>query len=172
MADCFETQSVLGAKNVYPSELFELIQDHLSLPVKVLAENKASHNLDDYIEAQIHDDLSLEKDVYALFADSSFQGTKIEKQMVALCKQYNIELIWYNGLALGVEDVPNNFRGPEMPALASFISEGKDINAYLIGLAAKDVVLNPDHWKEWGNEKECLQKLKLLWHVLLKFGKQ
>ncbi|OYZ20753.1 MAG: hypothetical protein B7Y39_10300 [Bdellovibrio sp. 28-41-41] len=44
------------------------------------------------------------------------------------------------------------------------------LNVKKIGDAAASLRRNPNSWADRGNEKDVLQELKLLWHVLLRFG--
>ncbi len=41
-----------------------------------------------------------------------------------------------------------------------------------IGAAAADLKRHPENWKDRGTYEDCLQELKLLWHVLLRFGER
>ena len=45
------------------------------------------------------------------------------------------------------------------------------INASIIGTAVMELIRNPVAWSERGDYKEVLQELKLLWHVLVRYGR-
>ena len=57
-----------------------------------------------------------------------------------------------------------------MPVLAKRIAETNDINARIIGSAMKDMYSQPDQWSDYGTMKEITQDIKLLWHVLVRYG--
>jgi hypothetical protein len=132
--------------------------------------------LDHYIEAQIHGNLIIANDVDALVADPSFQNTATGEIMEAMAKKYGFPLEWHEGFELPVEEVPGDFRGPEMPPLARRIvknhAEDHDyLDAALLGLAAVSVVTNPQQWQDWGTPRDILQHIKYLWHILVVYGK-
>ncbi|CJC61813.1 Protein of uncharacterised function (DUF3626) [Streptococcus pneumoniae] len=58
-----------------------------------------------------------------------------------------------------------------MPSLARRIARHNCINANIIGSAVADLKRNPLSWSDCGTYEEVLQELKLLWHVLVRFGK-
>ncbi|ETT29381.1 hypothetical protein C161_30151 [Paenibacillus sp. FSL R5-192] len=58
-----------------------------------------------------------------------------------------------------------------MPSLAKRIAKSDLIDADIIGSAAMDLKRNPSHWSDRGTYTEVLQELKLLWHVLVRYGK-
>ena len=59
-----------------------------------------------------------------------------------------------------------------MPSLARRIARNHCIDANIIGSAVVDLKRNPLSWSDRGTYEEVLQELKLLWHVLVRFGKQ
>lgn len=69
-----------------------------------------------------------------------------------------------------VREVPTDFRGPAMPSLAERISTNGRLNACMIGQAAAELTKNPEQWADRGSYEQCLQELKLLWHVLVQYG--
>ncbi|WP_161977614.1 DUF3626 domain-containing protein [Dictyobacter kobayashii] len=132
--------------------------------------------LDHYIEAQIHGDLRMADDIDALVADPSFQNTATGELLAVTAKKYGFPLEWHEGFELPLEEVPSDFRGPEMPALAQRVLENHaPENGYLdaatIGLAAVSVVANPEQWQDWGSPEDTLQHIKYLWHILVVYGK-
>jgi hypothetical protein len=69
-----------------------------------------------------------------------------------------------------VDEVPRDFRGPEMPSLAKRIATGRYFDAAMIGAAAASVTRDPASWHDCGTPDHVLGGLKLLWHVLVRFG--
>lgn len=135
-----------------------------------LANVLAMCNLNHYIEAQVHGQVSLLKDVEILVADPSYKNTPIEQTLLALCDKFDIQLNWHRAFRTLAEKVPANFRGPTMPSLAKRITRDGYIDAYAIGLAAQDLKLRPENWRDRGSYETVLQELKLLWHVVVEFG--
>ncbi len=58
-----------------------------------------------------------------------------------------------------------------MPSLAKRITQNDYIDASKIGCAAMDLKRDPGAWIDRGTYQEVLQELKLLWHVLVRYGK-
>lgn len=58
-----------------------------------------------------------------------------------------------------------------MPSLAARIAHHGYIDASMIGSAAKHLRQDPAAWRDRGTHAEVLQELKLLWHVLVRYGK-
>jgi hypothetical protein len=75
------------------------------------------------------------------------------------------------GFALFVDEVPMDFRGPSMPSLAQRIARNGLVDTCTIGSAVMDLKINPSAWSDRGTYKDVLQELKLLWHVLVRYGK-
>ncbi|MCT8985406.1 DUF3626 domain-containing protein [Shewanella phaeophyticola] len=170
LSESFERQYALGCVGFKPSKLINYFSQHLTAPTEKRFDNEPCGNLDHYIEAQIHGDVSLDKDVAVLVADPSFMGSQIGDSLVALCDEYDIELLWHNGRQMRFTDVPDDFRGAAMPTLAQSIAEDQIINAEIIGRAAYQLQKQPTSWSERGAHTKKLQDLKLLWHVLVKYG--
>ncbi|MCW3819266.1 DUF3626 domain-containing protein [Micromonospora sp. DR5-3] len=131
--------------------------------------------LDDYIEAQIHGDVSLAHDVEALVVDPSFRGTEVGGILAGIARRHGFPLRWHAGFALPVDGIDAEFRGPAIPPLAArvhaeFARPGEPVDAALIGRAAASVVREPDRWADRGPVEVTLQHLKQLWHVLVRFG--
>lgn len=171
LKDAFLNDNAIGEKVLTPGKLIDHMLNKLRLPLTDPSDQLANRNLNHYVEAQIHGNISLKEDVEALVADPSFKGSFIGEKLEQLCRFYGIELYWHMGFMLAIEDVPSNFRGPTMPSLAERIAENGVIHARIIGTAAADVVRNSDSWRDRGSAKDVLQELKLLWHVLVRYGK-
>jgi hypothetical protein len=172
LEEVFTRDFALGEKNLTPTKLVQEVFYQLDKDLKNQVRTKTpSRNLNHYIEAQVHGEISLKEDVDVLVADPSFKGTPIGQVLEDLCLQYSIELYWHRGYVLPVDNVPFDFRGPSMPSLARRIAQNNSINAQTIGTAVLDLKSNPTSWRDRGPNEEILQELKLLWHVLVKFGK-
>ncbi|WP_099157099.1 DUF3626 domain-containing protein [Virgibacillus ndiopensis] len=171
LEEVFVRDSAIGESQLTPSKLIKHLFTNLEKTFTYPANKEPNRNLNHYIEAQIHGDISLKDDVEVLVADPSFKETKIGITLENICRIYSIELYWHGGFSLNVEEVPSDFRGSTMPSLAKRIAKNNSINARVIGLAVMDLHRNPQNWLERGLFKEVLQELKLLWHVLVKYGK-
>ncbi|KKI90412.1 hypothetical protein WQ54_20860 [Bacillus sp. SA1-12] len=170
LEETFLRDFAIGETNITPASLINHLLQNLEKTFPDPAKRESSRNLNHYIEAQVHGDVSLKEDVEMLVADPSFKETKIGGNLEQLCAKYSIDLYWHKGFALGVDRVPSDFRGPTMPSLAKRIAKNGIINAHTIGTAVMDLTRNPENWGDRGEYKEVLQELKLLWHVLVKFG--
>lgn len=171
LRDAFVGEFALGEKSLTPTRLI----DHLSTQLgKTFVDPSAlppQRNLDYYIEAQVHGDVSLGTDVDVLVADPSFVGTETGDTLDAICHRYDIALYWHAGFALGLDEVPSDFRGPTMPSLARRISTGNHVDANMIGQAAVALKDDPSSFGDRGTYAEVLQELKFLWHVLVRHGR-
>lgn len=170
LAECFQRSSALGESPLRPDSCLEFLCHAMQ---KQCNERKDIHpvkNLDHYIEAQIHTPIFLANDVQKICMDPCFSETEVFPLLEEITEEYNIELFWQKGNCLDLEEVPDNFRGPEMPALAKRVASSQLLNAADIGKACQSLSKEPSTWSEFGSQSEVLQKLKMLWHVLLKFG--
>ena len=57
-----------------------------------------------------------------------------------------------------------------MPSLAKRIAAASYLAPAMIGSAAFDLKRDPNAWSDRGTYQDVLQELKVLWHVLVKFG--
>lgn len=128
-------------------------------------------NLDHVIEAQIHGEILLSRDVEALVVDGSFAADDDKTGMVLreMGARFGFPVLFTRGFRLDVASVPLDFRGPTMPSLAKRISASV-VDAKSIGVAAQSLQRDPERWSDRGTYAEVLQELKLLWHVLVRFG--
>lgn len=157
LTECFERGYAFGMSGLKVGGLLDMILkaegDRLGLPLR---------NLDHYVEAQVHGEVSLERDAQMLIADPSFLGTRWQDKLEALSTRFSLPLRWHQGFRLHQQDVPNDFRGRAMPSVARQIADEQGmIDAHRLGLAAST---------EEFRSAESLQLLKRLWHVLVKFG--
>ncbi len=170
MTESFVRDFAVGEKNLTPPRLVEHLRVNLEKPFSAPSNKEANRNLNHYIEAQVHGDVRLKEDAEILVADPSFRGTRTGQTLEQICSEYSIDLYWHMGFALEVDKVPKDFRGPSMPSLAKRIAKEGLIDASMIGLAAVDLRRNPHAWSDRGTYAEVLQELKLLWHVLVRYG--
>lgn len=169
LRDSFSDDVVLG-ELLRPSHLLEKLAnyseksfaDRLTMPHRRV--------LDHYVEAQVHGLVSLSHDVEYLIVDPSFRNTATGDNLRSVCDRYDIGLYWHSGYVLETAQVPRDFRGPKMPSLAMRVAPDGILNAKKIGDAAASLRRDPIGWSDRGSEKDVLQELKLLWHVLLRFG--
>lgn len=127
--------------------------------------------LDTGIEAQIHGDILLHRDVETLVADPAFAAMPVGRTLQALAGNYGFGFEWHCGFKLSVPDVPDDFRGQVMPAFAQHVAGGSGfLDAALIGRAAASLHHNPELWRDWGDYWEVLRLLRQLWHVVVHFG--
>lgn len=131
---------------------------------------RASRDLDGYIEAQVHGVVSLADDVEAIVLDPSFRGDDVEYEIAAAAAQFGFYVEWHRGTELAVHDVPDDFRGATMPALARKVAGANGVlNARAIGAAMASEPFVKQNLL--GDSPESnLQQLKYLWHTLLAFG--
>lgn len=170
MSESFERHYALGICDCPPSTLVAHLLTQLSQSPQARFAQAASKNLDHYIEAQVHGRVSLQHDVDYLVADPCFQQTDVHVAMQALCDEYEVALLWKPELSLAVSDVPDNFRGPLMPTIAKQVAPQGTLDARQIGEAVKQVNVNFHLWQAYGTRAEVIQQLKLLWHVLVRYG--
>lgn len=171
MKDAFYSELAIGERNLTIQKLIDHMLVNLEKPFQNPATKQSNRNLNHYIEAQVHGDIFLKEDVKTLVADPSFKGTHTGLILEQICTKYSIDLYWHMGFTLSIDEIPKNFRGPSMPSLAKRIAQSDVIDANRIGLAAADLKRNSSNWTDRGTCKEVLQELKLLWHVLVRYGK-
>jgi len=127
--------------------------------------------LDTGVEAQVHGPVVLQRDVELLVADPAFAGTATGQALHELGARFGFELKWHCGFRLPVRDVPDDFRGPAMPALAKRIAgDTSFLDAAVIGHAAASLHRNPAAWSEWGEYWDVVRLFRQIWHVLVHFG--
>lgn len=172
MEECFVRDFALGVKDVRPAQVATYIEA-LKEPMpsqEMFGKMPASRNLDHMIEAQVHGPVRLDTDVEALVADPSFRGTEVGRDLEAMAERYDIPLRYHSGFALDVNAVPMNYRGSTMPSLAARVAKEGVVDTACLGAAVQALALNPDSWADRGSFAEVLQELKLLWHVLVRYG--
>ena len=172
LRDTFHYNNTLGENDISVKNLLIHLNNELIKPMEDLSNKNAKRHLNHYIEAQVHGNISLKEDVKIMVADPSFKETGIGDKIVQTCNKYSIKLLWHMGFSLKVNEVPDDFRGNEMPQLAKFITNEPSIDTHHLGLAVFDLYSNPKKWEKWGSQKDIIQKIKLLWHILVKYGQK
>jgi hypothetical protein len=160
----------LGVENLTVPDLLERVSRALALPRSDPSSGVAGRVLDSGVEAQVHGPIDMACDVERLVADPSFVGTPTGDCLTELCRKHSIRLDWHVGFRLAVKDVPDEFRGPDIPRLARRIAGDGMVDAATIGAAQRSLRLDPQKWREWGAPDDILQHLKQLWHVLVHYG--
>ncbi len=160
----------LGAPELGPRDVARLL---LSASGPAAPTARLGRAMDEYVEAQVHGGVEIARDADELVADPSFRGTAVGTDLEALAVRCALVLRWHPGFALPAEEVPAGPRGPVMSVLARRLRAltGADVlTAAAIGTGARSVVQDPHDWADLGTAAECLQYLKLLWHVLVIAG--
>ncbi|MFD2117563.1 DUF3626 domain-containing protein [Paenibacillus yanchengensis] len=170
LKESFLRENVLGENNLFPRQVLDRFTVLLKEPIAERMKRMPTKNLNYYIEAQVHGNISLQDDVEILVADPSFKGTDVGRTLEKLCEQYAIALHWHHGYSIHESEVPSYYRGPTMPSLAERIAVNHLIDAHTIGIAVNGLHNNPERWSDRGSYEEVLQELKLMWHVLVRFG--
>ncbi|NIK21900.1 DUF3626 domain-containing protein [Paenibacillus lupini] len=171
LKDAFFREFTLGESNLSPRKVLDRLLNASESLITNRLEQMPSRNLNYFIEAQVHGDITLQDDVDILVADPSFQRTVVGNTLEKLCMKYSIDLHWHKGFTIQADEVPSDFRGPAMPSLARRIARENLIDASIVGAAVNDLKRNADHWSDRGTYEEVLQELKYMWHVLVRYGK-
>jgi len=171
LSDIFFYEHAFGEKGIDLASFFERTKRNLEEAYCDPALIHPSRNLNYFIEAQVHGTISLSDDIELLVADPSFIATPYESLLRELSKKYAFNILWSPGFKMDIEDVPCNFRGNTMPSLAKAIAENGIVTARTIGKGVMDVCQNPEKWRSRGSSSSTIQEFKLLWHVLVKYGK-
>ncbi|MFD6280068.1 DUF3626 domain-containing protein [Streptomyces sp. NPDC060209] len=121
-----------------------------------LAEADGRDALDDYIEAQVHGPVRLDRHVEALVLDPCFRDTAVERAARAL----PCPVEWHGGFRLATEELRRHpgYRGPEYVELGEALAVEGFFDARIIGEAARTGRHDP-------------QDLKRVWHCLARFGR-
>jgi hypothetical protein len=152
------TASALGrATFCYPDSHLEptafAVAERMSLIEVALADDQ--DELDDYIEAQVHGPVRLDRDVEALVLDPSYRGTDVE----TAARRVPCRLEWHPGFRLSVAELRRHpdYRGSRYVDLGVAVAVDGELTPRVIGDAARS-----------GRYDE--QDLKRVWHYLARFG--
>ncbi|MEZ4449433.1 MAG: DUF3626 domain-containing protein [Nannocystaceae bacterium] len=132
--------------------------------------------LDDYVEAQVHGDLELRCDVEAMVVDPSLLASETGATLTTIAERFGIPLAVHPGFAVAPAAIPDAFRSPAIPALATrLVAElggpGIDrVDAAMLGRGAAAIAEAPERWPEFADADAALQAVKQLWHALVAFG--
>lgn len=102
ITDTFLRDCAIGEKNLTPRKLLDHLLVNLEKPFADPSNKEPNRNLNQYIEAQVHGDISLKNDVEVLVIDPSFKGIYTGRILERICNEYSIERYWHMGFALGV----------------------------------------------------------------------
>jgi hypothetical protein len=170
LTEIFFRDLALGEKDLTVARFVRHLQRELACLLVDSVERRPARNLNHYIEAQVHGEVRLGRDVEALVADPSFRGSEIGGLLVRMSERYGFTLHFHRGFVLSAVDTPCDFRGATMPSLAKRIAREGYVDARCIGEAAMALKRDPAVWADRGSYAEVLQELKLLWHVLVRYG--
>jgi hypothetical protein len=151
------TATLARATFCYPDSHLEptafAVADKMSLIDLALADQQ--DELDDYIEAQVHGPVRLDRDVEALVLDPGYRGTDVE----TAARRLPCPLEWHPGFRLSAAELRRHpdYRGQRYVDLGTEIAVDGDLTPRLIGDAARS-----GHYDE--------QDLKRVWHHLARFG--
>ncbi|MDK1474175.1 DUF3626 domain-containing protein [Streptomyces sp. 549] len=111
--------------------------------------------LDDYVEAQVHGPVRLDRDVEALVLDPCYRGTAVEQA----ARRMPCPVEWHGGFRLGVAELRRHadYRGQRYVDLGAEIARCGRLDPGVIGDAARTGRHDP-------------QELKKVWHCLARFG--
>ncbi|MEZ0112794.1 hypothetical protein ABH920_006818 [Catenulispora sp. EB89] len=152
-------EAVERATFCYPDSYLEPenfgVATAMDLIALALADTEADA-LDDYIEAQVHGPVRLDRDMEALVLDPCYQGTEVE----VLAMKLPCRLEWHPGFRLTLEEMARHpdYRGLEFIELAREIAPADGLlTPRVIGEAAATGKYDP-------------QALKRVWHYVARFG--
>jgi hypothetical protein len=111
--------------------------------------------LDDYIEAQVHGPVRLDRDVEAVVLDPSFRGTRVEE----IARGLRCPAEWHGGFRLAAAELGRHpdYRGPRYVQLGTEIAVGGQLDPRAIGDASR-------------TGRYDQQDLKRVWHYVARFG--
>ncbi|MFI7672348.1 DUF3626 domain-containing protein [Actinophytocola sp. NPDC049390] len=112
-------------------------------------------DLDDYIEAQVHGPVRLDRDVEALVLDPCYRGTEV----AASAARLGCPVEWHHGLRLEVDELrlQPGYRGQEYVDLGTRIAVDGVLDPRVIGDVAR-------------TERHDPQAVKKVWHYVARFG--
>jgi hypothetical protein len=169
--ETFTRDFAVGERNIRPARLIEHLRTRLDEPIAARISRTLSRNLDHFVDTQVHGPVTLADDVEALVVDPSFIGSPTGETLVELCERYRLALHFHQGSMLPASEVPSDVRGPTMPSLAARVARDDVVDARAIGEAAVALFRDPAAWADRGTYAEVVQELKLLWHVLVRCGR-
>ncbi|MFI5642347.1 DUF3626 domain-containing protein [Streptomyces goshikiensis] len=120
-----------------------------------LAEADRQDTLDDYVEAQVHGPVRLDRHVEAVVLDPCYRGTAVE----AAARRLTCPVEWHPGFRLTVGELLRHpgYRGREYVELGARIAVDGVLDPRIVGEAARTGDHDP-------------QAVKKVWHCLARFG--
>ncbi|MFE5812448.1 DUF3626 domain-containing protein [Streptomyces sp. NPDC056479] len=120
-----------------------------------LAEADEQDALNDYIEAQVHGGVVLARDVEAVVLDACYRGTPVE----TAARLLPCPVEWHPGYRITVPALRRHadYRGQEYVDLGARIAHDGRVDPRVIGDATR-------------TGRYELQDLKMVWHILARFG--
>jgi hypothetical protein len=141
----------------YPDSHFDPTDFGVAARIRLtdLVEADDRDALDNYIEAQVHGPVRLERDVEALVLDPSYRGTAIE----AAAGRLPCPIEWHGGFRLGIDELRRypEYRGQRYVDLGVEIAVNGRLTPRVVGEA-----VSLGRWND--------QDLKRVWHYLARFG--
>ncbi|HEY3504756.1 MAG TPA: DUF3626 domain-containing protein [Actinocatenispora sp.] len=141
----------------YPDSVFEPsdfgVAARLGLAELALADRRDV--LDDYVEAQVHGPVRLDRDVEALVLDPCYRTTSVEDA----ARRLGCRVEWHGGFRLAVDRLRRHpgYRGPAYVELGATLAVDGVLDPRLVGDAARTGDHDP-------------QAVKKVWHLLARFG--
>lgn len=120
-----------------------------------IADGDDQDALDDYVEAQVHGPVRLDRDVAAVVLDPCYRSTAVEDA----ARRLPCALEWHAGFRLTVGELRalSGYRGPEIVASGASIAVAGRLDPGVLGEAAASGRYDP-------------QVVKRVWHCLARFG--
>ena len=111
--------------------------------------------LDDYIEAHVHGEISLEHDVERIVLDPIYESTEIERE----ANKLSIPVHWHAGYELSIDTMRlySGYRGERIIELAHKLAPEGIVNPLLLGAA-----VNEHRFES--------QDIKKVWHYFSRYG--
>ncbi|MBO0812398.1 MAG: DUF3626 domain-containing protein [Microlunatus sp.] len=141
----------------FPDSVFE--PEHFGVAARMglipLAEGADHDRLDDYIEAQVHGGVRIDRDVEALVLDPCYRGTPVQRAADRL----PCPVEWHRGFRLPAAQLREHpdYRGREYVELGLRLAAAGTLDPLIIGRALHTGRYDP-------------QALKRVWHYLARFG--
>mgnify|MGYP001347362073 CR=1 FL=1 len=173
LGDIAATGTALGAAGLTVRGFLEYLAREFPPCSADPARLPVGRNLDEYIEAQVHGVIRLDRDAERIVADPSYKGTRTGAILCEIGAKYEMPVEWHRGFVLAADEVPPAFRGPVVPVFARWVARiagTKALDAATIGVAAASLGRNPRAWRRWGSFDDSLRLLRQLWHAVVKFG--
>ncbi|MDQ1294576.1 MAG: hypothetical protein QG608_2461 [Actinomycetota bacterium] len=127
------------------------------------------------VDAQVHGEILLSRDVDRLVADPSYRGTAVEEELAQIRDRYELDLHWHRGFALPFEKLQALCGESLMSVLArqvhrEFADGAPCLTAAIIGRATAAIHRDPLRWADWGSPTHSLSLLGQLWRVVVRHG--